>query len=163
VAKPTTKGRRVDLEVTPEMIKEGKRKDSSHCVVAEAIKAAVPTAANVSVDLATIRFSDRKRGKRYVYLTPAVAQQALIDFDQGRRLEPFKFRMRMAQVTPILAASKKARNGTARPSARGAAKLKRRGADSGIPVKVGGTPPPIAVLSNARGRVREFGLRQLKP
>ena len=162
MAKPTTKGRRLDLEVTREMIAEGKKKDSSHCVVAEAIKAAVPTAANVSVDLATIRFSDRKRGKRYVYLTPAVAQQALIDFDQGRKLVPFTFRMRMAQVTQITRSSRHARNGTARPSARGAAKLKRS-SSSTTPVKVGGALPPVAVLSNARGRVREFGLRQLRP
>ena len=39
----------------------------------------------VSVDMATIRASDRKAGVRYVYLTPPAAQHLLLSFDQGWR------------------------------------------------------------------------------
>jgi hypothetical protein len=60
----------------------------------------VPHARFISVDLQTIRWSDPKRGVRYVFLTPAVAQQDLIiPFDQGEECKPISFRMRPAFVT----------------------------------------------------------------
>lgn len=89
---------RVHVIVTKELIDVSIRKDSSHCMIAEAVKHARPTAENVSVDLQSIRFSERKRELRYVYLTPRVAQRALIDFDQGDPVMPFEFWLEDASV-----------------------------------------------------------------
>jgi hypothetical protein len=159
----------VQFEVTQQIIDTAKPRDSGHCMIADAVKAAIPGAAHVSVDLATIRFSDRKIGKRYVYLTPASAQQALVAFDQGAEISPFRFRMRQAQVTDIVASAHKGRpNSLERPvraprATIGNATRSADVADKNMPVKIGGQLPPVAVLSNARGRIRQFGIRQLRP
>jgi hypothetical protein len=64
-----------------------------------AIADAVPTARRISVDLQTIRYTDTKRGVRYVFLTPHVAQQdIIIPFDQGEECKPVTFRMKPAWV-----------------------------------------------------------------
>src|SRR5438128_1532541 len=78
----------IDCRVTKALVDQATKKNSQHCMVAEAVKAAVPDAQHVMVDLATIRFTDTKRAKRLVYLTPKIAQQRLVDFDQGKPLEP---------------------------------------------------------------------------
>jgi hypothetical protein len=53
----------------------------------------------VYVDLQTIRWSDRKTGKRYTALTPTVAAQLLVDFDQGKPLEPVAFAAKVIKVS----------------------------------------------------------------
>lgn len=90
---------RLRVELTSEGIEAAKQRDSSHCMIAEAVKAAFPGAAYVSVDLQTIRFSDPEKHLRYTYLTPRSAQIALVNFDQGREPEPFAFRLSGGQVT----------------------------------------------------------------
>lgn len=87
------------VELTREGIDAAKERDSSHCMIAEAVKTAFPGAAYVSVDLQTIRFSDPEKHLRYTYLTPRTAQIALVNFDQGRTPEPFAFRLGRGQVT----------------------------------------------------------------
>jgi hypothetical protein len=87
------------IQLTTQLIEDSKQRDSSHCMIAEAVKAAFPDAAYVSVDLQTIRFSDPGKHRRYTYLTPRVAQIALVDFDQGITPEPFSFTLRRGQVT----------------------------------------------------------------
>jgi hypothetical protein len=74
------------------------QRDSSHCAVAEAIKEAIPDATFVSVDLQTIRFS--RRGLRYVFLTPHLARDCIVNFDQGLRdlLKPFELKLRPAII-----------------------------------------------------------------
>ena len=52
-------------------------------MIADAIKEQYPELSMVTVDMATIRASDRKHGLRYTYLTPATAQHVLLAFDQG--------------------------------------------------------------------------------
>lgn len=151
-------------------IEQAKRRDSSHCMIAEAVKKAVPNATSVSVDLQTIRWTDRDRGLRFTYLTPRLAQLALLKFDQGDEdLAPFAFRLRYAQITK--ANTKRSQRRTADQDA-----VPKRAALMGTPhhaedgygaepaVRVGGRTPPIGPLSNTRVRVgkrREFGLRQL--
>lgn len=90
---------RFRLEVPADVIESSKARDSSHCMIAEAVKRARPDATHVSVDLQTIRFTDPKKHLRYSYLTPRVAQLSLISFDQGETPQPFSFRLAGAQVT----------------------------------------------------------------
>jgi hypothetical protein len=97
--KASVRAPQVKVEVTREMIADATRGDSGHCMIAEAIKAAVPAARFVSVDLQTIRFTDREQGLRFTYLTPRRGMLALIDFDQGREPEPFSIRLIGGQVT----------------------------------------------------------------
>jgi hypothetical protein len=75
-------------------------------MIADGLKAAMPKATDVSVDLATIRFSDRESGRRYIYLTPPVAQVSLLKFDHGEKPEPFVVKAHAAQI--IKTAAKRA-------------------------------------------------------
>jgi hypothetical protein len=59
--------------------------NSGACLIADALKRLGYTA--VTVDMATIRFTDPKAGKRYTYLTPPAAQHCLLSFDQGWPVE----------------------------------------------------------------------------
>jgi hypothetical protein len=92
---------RLLVNVTAEQIEKSIKADSSHCMIAEAIKTAYPAAKSWLVDLQIIRFSDPKRGLCYVYLTPRLAQQSLIDFDQSARPAPFRFNLAGAHVIPM--------------------------------------------------------------
>jgi hypothetical protein len=95
------RSRRVDVEVTDDVIDLSTQADSSHCMIADAVRKAVPGATGISVDLQTIRFSDPKKRMRYVYLTPRIAQLALVDFDAGKKPEPFRFRLDRAHITAM--------------------------------------------------------------
>lgn len=166
---------RLDVAVDAQTIQDAIPRDSSHCMIAEAIKAAFPTATRVSVDLQTIRFSDPGRGLRYTYLTPRIGQLALIRFDTGDRPEPFSFRLRNGMVTasstrPPLqkqsaehvekaAASRKATAEKVR--AMSATLVNRHGAANvggSVPEVVGGRTPPLTTFA----RRRAFGLRALE-
>lgn len=98
------KYRMVVVDVTEADIERAIPADSGHCAIADAIQRQLPGASKVSVDLQTIRWSDRAAGVRYVYLTPRVAQALLLDFDNGDReyCQPLSFRLQNpAQVIPI--------------------------------------------------------------
>lgn len=94
--RPRTRVRAPHLRVAidNETIEGSVRRSSSHCMIAEAVRAAAPQFVSVTVDLSTIRFTDKERRLRFVYLTPRVAQVALIDFDRGVKPEPFSFVLR---------------------------------------------------------------------
>lgn len=153
---------RVTIEVTQEIVDASTRRDSSHCMIAEALQRAVPKAQYISVDLATIRFTDMSAGRRYVYLTPRVAQEALLAFDQGEKIEPFTVRIQGAHVLAT---------GNARKAR---ATLKPGQVKDSVPIRTDGLAPPIGPLasgtgtnpSNGKGdrrtgRRREFGLRAI--
>jgi hypothetical protein len=164
-ARPQVKHARapkVELAVTTEHIETSTKADSSHCMIADAIKAAVPNAARVSVDLQTIRFSDPGKRRRYVYLTPRTAQEALIEFDQGRTVEPFQVLLRGAHVIAMPAAPGE-RRGAAEPGQR--RQVVDRGSASRVPEVVGGKAPPLGALASKStkiGRRRQFGLRAME-
>jgi hypothetical protein len=176
------------VDVTQEIIDRSVPKDSSHCMIADAIAAAYPRASFISVDLATIRFTDVEAGFRYVYLTPRHAQAALLDFDQGVKPAPFRFHVSAAQ---IVASGVGKRNHAAkleklRPNSEAShgatleklssadpetGKVKKPGGE-GVGVRVGGQTPPVGPLAqshvrasgrstNKVGRRREFGLRAI--
>jgi hypothetical protein len=91
---------RCEISVGQEHLDEALRANSSHCAIAFAIREAVPYARRISVDLQTIRWTDSKRGVRYCFLTPHVAQQdVIIPFDQGEECKPVTFRMKPAWIT----------------------------------------------------------------
>jgi hypothetical protein len=94
---------RLKVEVTPELVERATQRDSRHCMIAEAIKHQRPEYERIMVDLATIRWTNPRTGKRYICLTPEAAAQALVDFDQGRPIEPFSFNVEPIQTTPASA------------------------------------------------------------
>lgn len=140
---------------------------SSHCMVADTIKELLPWARFVSVDIATIRFTDPKTGLRYTYLTPRVAQVAIVNFDDGKKPEPFSFWLRTAMITESAVGSKWSlhnakKKKTARANVRRSKKRSlskpeittQASSNTGrVPHIVGGRTPPRA------GTRREFGIR----
>ena len=89
---PTTSPR-PKLTITQEAIDRAVTEDSGHCVIAEAIREQVPEASAVSVDLQAVRWTDRKKGLRYVYFTPPYAQDLLLAFDLGMTIKPQTIKM----------------------------------------------------------------------
>lgn len=166
------RARELNVRVDTETIEDAIPRDSSHCMIAEAVRTAFPAAKNISVDLQTIRFSDPERGLRYTYLTPRVAQLALINFDMGIKPDPFFFRLRSGMVTasskrpPLQKQSeehvknaKAARKATAdKVREMSATIVDRRHGDGTTPDVVGGRTPPITTFA----RRRAFGLRALE-
>jgi hypothetical protein len=175
---------RVKIVLTEELIEDSKQRDSSHCMIAEAVKVAHPGASHVSVDLQTIRFTDQAKGLRYTYLTPRAAQVALINFDAGVTPEPLDFMLRGGQVTksgtrpralqPQSEAQLEQRRAAAAKGVESKQKLVQRhgaGDDNGGNVSevVGGKTPPLGkIKGKTRGeravaftKRRAFGLRGL--
>jgi hypothetical protein len=174
---------RAEISVEQVHIDEALRANSSHCAIAMAIAAAVPHARRIAVDLQTIRWTDKKRGVRYVFLTPHVAQtEVIIPFDQGEACKPVTFKMRPAWV--IKAGARYARHAPDADQLKGTGlkvaeepsperplipyagkekpERKRRTIsatkpDGSIPVTLGGKLPPRSVLAR-----REYGMRVLK-
>jgi hypothetical protein len=175
----TGRGRRapkLDFEVTAEVIERSIPAHSGHCMIADGLKAAMPHATDVSVDLATIRYTDRKARRRYVYLTPPDAQDALLDFDNGVRPEPFSVAAHAAQIRDLPAAKPKkavkdkkiplTKSGgdepkdekipltetPAEPSKRKMATVMNNPAGGGtVPIKVGGNLPAMGALAGGAG------------
>jgi hypothetical protein len=139
-------------------------------MIAEAVKSAYPMARGIAVDLATIRFSDREKGLRYTYMTPRIAQSALVNFDQKRKPEPFQFLLRGAQVTKSgrdKQESRKGRSHAQREATRKASLVYRNGKKNKagfVPDRVGGKTPPLQRSADNLpfSRRRAFGLRALE-
>ncbi len=93
------KSKRFIIDVTQEVINNAVSKDSSHCVIADAVRDTIPGAQRVTVDLQTIRWTNKDSGLRYVALTPATGQAVLVNFDQGIKPEPFTLRVEPFQIT----------------------------------------------------------------
>lgn len=156
-------GRGIVLDVTPEIINNAVARDSGHCVIADALRACVPGASYVSVDLQTIRFSDRTKGKRYIYLTPARGQMLLVNFDQGVKPEPCALRLgHPAQIVKMNQAENRYERTPGLPAGT-RKKVGKPASSRTVPPVLGGDYPPTAALSSTRGRRRAFGLRSLKP
>jgi hypothetical protein len=86
------------VDVTEAIIERACQADSSHCMIAEAIKEQLPDVQHVAVDLQTIRYTRTGTGRRYIVLTPPSAQLAIIEFDQGRAVPPFSVTLKPAQI-----------------------------------------------------------------
>jgi hypothetical protein len=157
------------IKVTKDILARAEQRNSGHCAIADAIKAACPWAIFISVDLQTIRFSDPERGLRYVYLTPRNAQQFIVNYDHGTHTSPFQFKLpRGAQVTkmankpgthPKVAKSKIVKYRSGVPSGKHfpTATAQLLNAGDKVPRIVGGREPPSPKYSQRR----EYGLRGL--
>src|SRR5262245_42658904 len=100
-SKPLPRGRRPLVSVTDMDIETAMPKKSGHCMVADAVKRAFPEVTNVIVDMQTIRWSDKRKGLRYTYFTPARVMAILIAWDQGIKPKPFSFRLRGPHITTM--------------------------------------------------------------
>jgi hypothetical protein len=126
-------------------------------MIAEAITTAHPHFTHVLVDLATIRWSNPKTGKRYICLTPETAARELVSFDQGATINPFSFGLKPIQVIERTRNKESAEEAEAagRTTPRRQGGSKRReieiGAD-GQPVIRGGLPIAAGHLPNAPKR-----------
>jgi len=164
---PTT--HRVNLEVSQDIIDSSCKADSSHCMIADAVRKAVPEARSISVDIQTIRFSLPGTRKRYFYITPRQAQLALLDFDAGVPPEPFKCQLRGPWVTamrapraknprpewsashaPSIAKANKLSTVRGRPKLEPGHGTPEHGAD--LPARRGGSPPPSGALRSGAGK-----------
>lgn len=150
--------RRIHIPITQENINNAAARDSAHCVIADAIHAAIPEAKRISVDLQTIRFT--VNNERVVYLTPGPQQSLLVKFDQG--VMPAPGDMYLSHAIQRVPARDRSRAGE---SKRKKATVRRKSVNnSELEITVEGGPlPPTAALSNRRGRRRTFGLRMLEP
>jgi hypothetical protein len=91
--------KRYKIDVTAADIAHAIPRDSSICAVARAIARAIPDTTRIVVDTQAIRFS--RGSQRFIYLTPAIAQHYVVEFDAGRPIEPFSFRLAESQLLPI--------------------------------------------------------------
>jgi hypothetical protein len=159
------KGPRVKVKVTKEKIQDAVRGDSSHCMIAESLKEAVPFAKSVSVDMASIRFSDPARGLRYMYMTPRSAQLCLVDFDQGKPPEPFEFTIYGAHVVRMNRQSKHAAKSPPQKKAEARQRLHDTLAKSRLVVRAKGLAPEVVGgrldPSGSFAKRRAFGIRLL--
>jgi hypothetical protein len=159
------------VTITPELVERAVQRDSRHCMIAEAIKEQNPHFKFILVDLATIRWTNPRTGKRYLCLTPPPAATALIAFDQGGAIDPFAFTLKPIQTTPTRKSGKP----------RGGKKLDPRQMtiSGGVPLPTGhlgggsdvkrqrrrdGATPPDGASNVVRStsRYREYGRRLLK-
>lgn len=81
----------IKVEVKKDHITNACQRDSHHCMIADAVHSRLKWATFIQVDTQSIRFNNRKAGKRYIYLTPPEAQKAIVLFDQGVKVKPFSF------------------------------------------------------------------------
>ena len=148
---------RLKIEVTAENIACAIPANSSHCMIADAVKSSLGKKMRLSkvlVDLQTIRFTDLKTKRRYICFTPRVGQRAIALFDQGIKPEPFSFKLKPAQIIEHI---QKAKPATPTEPGKGASKPRIAiPSGRGAPVKIGGDALAITV-----GLRREFGIRQL--
>lgn len=98
---PVSYVRLENIEVTQADIDNAMRANSNACMIADAIKRQRPELVKVSVDLATIRWTDTKRHRRVMALTPQLCQAKLAAFDFGVKPQPFVFSLRATQVTKV--------------------------------------------------------------
>jgi len=172
------KAPQIHVKVTQDLITSAIPRDSHHCMIAEAIQRDYPALAKVSADLATIRGTDPKRGLRFTWMTPRVAQVFLVDFDRGRTVDPFEFKLRGAQVTSAYSRKKHAKHKPLTPKQREArmrsakkmneslrkARLRPSRGNGSVPDRVGGKTPPMQLTKDGVpfSRRRAFGLRALE-
>jgi hypothetical protein len=161
----------VDVLVTDDQIGLAIMRDSSHCMIAESIKAALPGVKRVSVDLATIRFTDTYVLKRYVFLTPRNAQLRILDFDQGIKPEPFI--VRLGRPMQVVRAKGRNVNKTPVPTKSSIRDDKAFTAGRQAPIRDGGKTPPLGphlggdvsgradAEARKTGKMRRFGVRPI--
>ena len=161
------------VNVTRTDIDHAERESSSRCVVANAIYRSIPGATFVDVNQQTTRFT--WRGRRYLFLTPNIAQWSLVAFDAGHKQEPFRFSLRDAMYIKIrpTAVARRARVGkqtfddrstaAKKGAATRAAKRAAAKATAADPLPAHGTVAGMTVdRSPVSRQTRSFGIRRMR-
>jgi hypothetical protein len=160
--------------INKEILRSAEKRNSAHCAIAHALAVKYPWATSVSVDLQTIRFSNPDKKLRYVYLTPRIAQEYVVSFDQGEHSDAFSFKLSHGHVMSMYTKSPQEKKGQKEyyenvrknsKTYKAGEKLKRQRAvllqrnkgSVSVPEVIGGREPPIAL--NHR---REYGLRAMR-
>lgn len=159
-----------NIKVTAALIETGVQRDEGFCMGAEAIKERWPDAHHVLVDITDVRLTDIKSGERYRWFTPTVLMQAIIDFDQGKRPDPFSFSLRDG----VRMAHKPSRPKAAREEKKTSKALVARAGDAAV--RTGDADRPLSagdadryragrasLMRSRRSKGRIFGLRKYKP
>jgi hypothetical protein len=145
------------VNVTAAIIETAIPENSSHCMIADAVKAAAVgkkmRISNVLVDLQSIRFTDRDTGKRWICWTPLQGQQAIQKFDAGTKPEPFTFRLKPVQVIEKTQRKQATRTGASK------ARVAFPHKTGGTPIKHGGRVIPTIGLRRVFG-IRQLGMQQ---
>ena len=98
---------RLELHITSENWENAVQAKSGGCLIADAIKRQYPQFSGIRVDMATVRMTDRKKGLRYMYLTPPPGQHCLLSFDQGWSQPTEEVKIgRAVKVTKVLTTKK---------------------------------------------------------
>jgi hypothetical protein len=95
--------RKLQIDVQQFFISTAEKKDSRYCMIAEAIGTQYPHLANVQVDTQAIRVTDRKEREQLIFMTPLSVQEAILRFDEGEPVKPFRFQLREPRVRPLKA------------------------------------------------------------
>lgn len=148
------------VNITRADIEQGIERDPNCCVIACAIKREHPELSHVSVDLATIRATDKEKRLRYIWFTPPSFQGVIVATDQGlrKKIKPGSASLLTGQILelPPAGKSRRRKSGTRkRPVAK--KRLIRPNGGNNVPIVVGGKEPPVIV-----GQTRGFGLRSLR-
>lgn len=148
---PTKALPKVQLNITKKLIDEAIKGDSSHCMIAEAVKIAYPSASHVHVDIQTIRFTDPERRERYFFLTPRRAQMEILAFDHGDPVRPFRTTIKDPMVQPSGTGEKKAQM----------VKSTVSGKRSTPKIVLGKDSPPRAPLGGTTGSVKKAAAKKV--
>jgi hypothetical protein len=133
------------ISISEEIIARATQRDSRHCMIAEAIKEANPAWEAITVDLATVRWTSPRTRKRYICLTPNDARNALVAFDQGWEIQPFRISLRPIQITPVELRERDTEGNVVRRQNRGRAEIQIE--SSGQHTIIGGKPLPMGHLA----------------
>jgi hypothetical protein len=122
----------------------------------------MPDVRNVTVDLATIRWSEPKSSRRFIYLTPESARGFIIDFDQGHRDRLHPFTLRLSHAMQIVRMDTRDRRAAAKGRDRSKTPKEKRKilqiGGSGVQ-QLGGKAPPVM---NNIIRKRLYGGKELR-
>lgn len=145
------------ITVRKEHIENAKRKDSHHCMIADAIRDCT-NGQYIRVDVQSIQFSDVKSGERFIYLTPPIAQNAIIRWDKGIEVQPFSFEIHDPKIKKVR--TRWTGNVEARNAAQRKYEKKRRLARK--KAKKDPNAPRLVTKKSKKAisRYREFGLRK---
>jgi hypothetical protein len=93
----------IDVEVTELDAAESVRGDMYYCAISTGVGRKLPNATNFEITRHTIRFSLEESGKRYrlIYPTPPGPASYLLDYDEGKACQPFRFRLENGEATEV--------------------------------------------------------------
>jgi len=87
---------RFEVNVHKCHVERAKECNAHECMIVQAIRDAHPRFRRIRVDTQSIRITDPETNKRYTYLTPLVAQQNIVAFDERKPVSFFKFKLERA-------------------------------------------------------------------